>query len=133
MNRSSIIALAVLVVLLLGSGVAYSASQHKKVVADTAIHQVSLMGDHAEPAELLIKVGETVQFNSKDGLSHNLGAGTGGDIEAHQHDDDSFESGEFKSDEAYKARFSTVGVFYLHDHLHPKITITIAVYDPNKK
>ncbi len=131
MKKYALVAIIVLLTIVAGSALFFAS--HRKASIENSVHTVSLLKDHAEPAELLIKAGDTVQFNSKDGLRHNLGAGTGNSVANHQHDDDAFESGQFGSDEAYRARFSTIGVYYLHDHLHPDITVTVAVYDPKAK
>jgi plastocyanin len=90
------------------------------------VHMVSLLKDKADPDIVLIKVGDYVQFNSKDGKNHDLEQGHGeayGDV--HQHIDSAAGSGNFKADEAYKVQFKKVGIFEFHDHYNPKIHITV--------
>ncbi len=96
------------------------------------VHAVSLFMDHAEPAELLITVGESVQFNSKDGRTHTIDSGAGNAYgETHDHAGDGIESGEFGADEGYRVEFKKVGSYFFHDHDHPDVTISVAVYDPS--
>ncbi len=113
-------------------------SRHKSVQALAAapapegLYYVALQGNGAVPSEVLIKTGESVEFDSKDGKMHNIASGKGNDYHAdHDHESVSgVESGVFAPDEGYKVKFSTPGVYYFHDHLDPSIAITVAVYDP---
>lgn len=98
---------------------------------------VDLMSDGMVPNSLSVKVGETVQFNSKDGKSHNIGLGEGQGVPADEHDNiehnhehlGSYESGDFKSDEAWRVTFKKVGTYKFHDHYNPKLNILVVVYD----
>jgi plastocyanin len=105
--------------------------------ADTrVIHYVALHASSSDPADLLIKVGEFVEFDSKDGKTHNISSGAGNaDGEKHDHavGADELESGDFAADEGYLAQFKKVGTYYFHDHLNPNIHISVGVYDPNVK
>ncbi|MES2437063.1 MAG: hypothetical protein V4519_03545 [Patescibacteria group bacterium] len=104
-------------------------------------HYVDLTDDKAVPAELLIKIGEYVQFDSKDGKTHNISSGKGNDYgNTHEHtatsskmSGDQIESGPFGADEGFKVFFARTGTYYFHDHMDADITITVAVYDPSKK
>ncbi len=87
---------------------------------------VALKADGAEPDIVTVKVGETVQFNSADGNSHNLSNGLGG--EEHEHSGP-YSSGEFKSDEAWRVQFKQPGTFKFHDHLNPNINVLVVAYN----
>ncbi len=96
-----------------------------------AIHHVSLTEQGADPANLLIQVGEYVQFDSKDGKTHDIASGAGdGDGEHHDHTATGLESGDFKADEGYRVQFKKIGSYYFHDHLKPSSTISVGVYEP---
>lgn len=94
--------------------------------AENSIIQVSLFSDHADPDTLSVKEGRTIQFNNKDGKKHFLTSGEGG--KDHQHVEGGFESGEFGTNEAWKATFHKKGTYTFHDHNHPLINILIVVY-----
>ncbi len=116
---------------LLHTGLAKAAVSQVPAPAAPAVHEVSLFADHAEPTQLLINVGESVQFNSKDGNSHNIDSGAGNAYgETHDHAAEGIASGEFGPDEGYRVEFKKVGAYFFHDHDHPNITISVAVYDP---
>ena len=108
-----------------------------QVTASTTpeIHYIGLTKGKAEPADVLIKVGDYVEFDSKDGKPHDIASGKGNDYgEKHDHTHgDGVESGAFAADEGYKVQFKQIGMFFFHDHLNPNIAISVAVYDPNKK
>lgn len=123
-----------------GAGTAYysASTQAKKV---SGIQEVSLVANEAKPSVLFVKVGESVQFNSRDGKDHYIGSGRGeaghdthdADTEksAHEHTE-GINSGQFGPDEGYRVRFSKVGTYEFHDHLNPSIRITVVVYQPEK-
>jgi len=92
------------------------------------IHMVSLMGNKAVPDIVLAKVGDFVQFNSKDGKDHNLAQGNGNAVDkTHEHKEYGIESGNFKKDEAYKIQFKKVGIYAFHDHYNPDIYMRVIV------
>ncbi len=64
--------------------------KHKAVAsADCHGNCVALNKDQISPNTLTVKLGDYVQFNSADGLRHNLGLGDGeGDLHSHEHVDD---------------------------------------------
>jgi len=95
------------------------------------IYQVALEADRARPDAVQVNIGDSVQFNSKDGKSHSLGQGKGGT--EHQHTAEAPLTGRFKADEGYRQQFKELGVYNFHDHENPKINIAVVVYDPNKK
>lgn len=108
------------------------AKAHKPKAA--VVHQVDLLADHANPSIVPVKLGESVQFNTKDGLKHNIDQGLGEtnshnhDAGGHDHTVGGLSSGDFKSGEAWRAQFKKVGTYYFHDHFQPDIRITIVVY-----
>lgn len=97
----------------------------------TAIHQVSLYEEGAVPDALFVGVGEFVQFNSKDGKSHIIAQGGGSEFDQeHDHSEFGPQSGLFGPDEAYRVQLKKKGTYHLHDHLNPKIFVTIVAYEP---
>jgi plastocyanin len=116
----------------IGFGIFYSISKNSGTETQ-AICQgicVSLYENRAAPDTVTVPVGTHVQFNSKDGKSHNLSLGEGG--EEHEHNG-KFYSGEFQADEGWRAEFNQEGSFYFHDHFNPKINILVVVYTPGKE
>lgn len=100
---------------------------------------VNIEHDQINPNELAVKVGEFVQFNSKDGRVHNLALGNGtGHHGDSGHEDDpvnnshehlgSLQSGEFGADEAWRVQFTDPGTFIIHDHNNPELSILVVVY-----
>ncbi|MBA3723598.1 MAG: hypothetical protein H0W89_01745 [Candidatus Levybacteria bacterium] len=101
---------------------------------DTGVTLVALKNDKAIPDAVAIKVGEYVQFNSKDGKSHEIASGTGdGYGNDHGHDQSGVDSGVFDADEAYKVQFKKTGTYEFHDNKNPKIFVTVVVYKPDTK
>lgn len=97
-------------------------------------HHVSLLKNKASPSELIVKLGETVQFDSRDGKNHDIAQGPGNEFKkAHDHPEGSKESGPFGPNEGYKISFTKPGTYHFHDHLNPKIFVAVVVYDPSKK
>lgn len=91
---------------------------------------IALTGSGANPDEVSVKIGSTIQFNSADGNSHSLSLGAGG--EKHSHNGP-FNSGEFKADEAWRATFDEPGTFLFHDHDNPDINVLVVAYGDNPK
>lgn len=92
------------------------------------IHEISLLSDKAVPDVLSIKLGELVQFNSKDGRDHNMAQGEGDEFEkSHSHNEQAIESGRFGPDEGYRLELKKVGVYHFHDHYNPAVYSTIIV------
>lgn len=108
-------------------------------------HLVSLTKDQTQPVDLLINVGDYVQFNSKDGSEHQLIQGKptadhGHDEyadavhgEAHGATDSPLDSGIIKADEGYLLQLNRVGKYDFHDNYNHNYAITVIVYDKNKK
>ncbi len=141
-NKKKIIG-GFLVVVLIGIGFALGATRSQtnaevqtvavedRVNTTENIYYVALNEKNAIPAELLIKRGEFVQFNSNDGKSHDISTGKGNDYGREHDHEGTTQSGPFGADEGYKVQFNLIGTYYFHDHNNPDITITVAVYDPN--
>jgi plastocyanin len=101
------------------------------------VHEVALADGQATPSVIIIKVGESVQFNAKDDRQHDIGQGRGNDeahrdlgLQAHEHEK-GIQSGPFGPDEGYRVLFSEAGIFDFHDHLNPTISITVIVQSDN--
>ncbi len=133
-NHKRIIGLITLAFLGTGVFAGIKLAGSRPVLAGPVVHQVDLETDHATPALLPVKVGESVQFNTKDGLTHNIGPGQGEGSGLHhqpgehRHSKSGPMSGKFGAGEAWLAKFDSPGTYYFHDHLHPKIAITVVVY-----
>ena len=140
MNAKWSIYFAFLAVLfLVAVGIAYGAKSEgvlgaeQGAIAGSAVHHVSLKDGAAFPDELVIKVGEQVQFNSNDGRSHNISSGKGNDYgEEHGHDEQGVSSGQFAADEAFLVSFPAPGTYYFHDHYDASAFITVLVYTPEE-
>ncbi len=103
------------------------ASAPAKLVSD--ITTVNLTDKGAVPDEVNVIVGKTVQFNSKDGKSHNLGVEP-----THSHGsipDTEYTSGTFGPNEAWKVTFKEAGSFNFTDQLNPGISILVIAYHPS--
>lgn len=108
-------------------------------------HVVSLTKDQKEPVDLLINVGDYVQFNSKDGSEHQVIQGKptadhGHDEyadavhgEEHGKTDSPLDSGIIKADEGYLLQFKNIGKFEFHDNYNHDYAITVIVYDKDQK
>lgn len=90
---------------------------------------IGLYEDRASPDTIAVPLGNYVQFNSKDGKTHDLSFGEGGVEHVHS---GKFYSGDFSANEGWRVQFNQEGTFYFHDHLNPKISILIIVYSPGK-
>ncbi len=114
--------------------------------------QVSLFADRAEPSATAVERGKAVVFNTKDDKIHDIGQGSGKDEAAHEgsghgdeashegsrsgeheHTNGGKESGPFGKGQAYRVVFDKIGTYTFHDHLNPKIRITVVVYEPNAR
>ncbi|MEO6508917.1 MAG: plastocyanin/azurin family copper-binding protein [Patescibacteria group bacterium] len=101
----------------------------KPLVLSTTIHTISLLEKGANPDAITAKVGEYVQFNTKDNKKHEMALGKGNEFEkGHEHLESSVDSGVFGPGEAYKIQFKEKGTFHFHDHLNPNIYVAVVVY-----
>lgn len=93
-----------------------------------AVYEVALRSENKDPIDLLIKKGEYVQFNSKDGGQHQIVQGRHGNTE---HAKQALDSKVFNGDEGYLIEFKATGKYEFHDNYDHDYTINILVYDPN--
>jgi plastocyanin len=127
-------------------GVTYYKQTQNAVVSDAV--QVDLLTDHAQPSVVSVGKGKFVQFNTKDNKTHNIGQGSGESTThdasssthehgpegaTHEHTPGTKESGTFGKNQAYRLQFNEKGTFTYHDHLNPKISIVVVVYESDKK
>jgi plastocyanin len=91
---------------------------------------IDITKDGMKPGEVAVKAGSFVQFNARDGKTHNLSLGKGG--EAHDHSGP-FHSGDFKKDEAWRVQFKQEGSYYFHDHYDPSLSVLVVVYKAGKE
>jgi plastocyanin len=91
---------------------------------------IDITSDGIKPGEVAIEAGRYVQFNTKDGKTHNLSLGKGG--EAHDHTGP-LHSGDFKKDEAWRVQFKEEGSYYFHDHYNPELSVLVVVYKTGKE
>lgn len=127
------------------NNVATQADDRSKLGSKENPHLVSLTKDQTEPVDLLIDVGDYVQFNSSDGSVHQLIQGKptadhGHDEyadavhgEAHGATDSPLDSGIIKADEGYLLQLNKVGKYDFHDNYNHNYAITVIVYDKDKK
>lgn len=83
------------------------------------VHQIALLGDHAQPNLLTIKTGDSVEFIAQDGVDHRLSDGK-------------VDSGVVKPADRYRVQLKHAGNTTFRDLLHPKIQAEVVVYDPGK-
>ena len=98
-----------------------------KQAAQYSLTMINLLANKASPDQAVVKVGQTIQFNSRDGKNHNLSLGEGHD---HDHSAGTYQSGLFKADEAWKVTFKEPGTFTFHDEENPNISIIVVAYNP---
>ncbi len=150
----------VVVAAIIGFGVIYAvrSSNNNSVTANTQStennsqlgtkqnpHQVALTKDQEKPIDLLIDVGDYVQFNSKDGGEHQIIQGKptvehGHDAlsdathgEEHGTSASPLDSGIIKADEGYIVQFKNVGKYEFHDNYNHHYAVTVIVYDKDLK
>ncbi len=99
--------------------------QMPKTPAVETVHPVSLLSDHADPAELIIRTGETVRFDNNDGIDHSI---------QEKADDAGASDATWSVPPGGNARleFKNAGTFNYFDKLHPAIVLKVIVYDPSK-
>ena len=129
-----ILGVAVIGFAIAGFGTSYALTKHQIVKSSPSLGpiNVSLANDSASPNSLAIKVGQIVQFNTKDNQNHDIAFGEG-NADGHDHEHtSSYESGQFGSGQAWQVQFKKAGTFTLHDHLHPNINVIVVAYNPSK-
>ena len=93
------------------------------------VHHIALFKTKAIPDAISIHAGEYVEFDSKDGETHDIALGGGNENgHSHDHSDIDISSGVFGADEAYQLLIKDKGVYDFHDHLHPDIFVTVVAY-----
>ena len=124
---------------------AQSAASNSKLGTKQNPYQVALKKSQEAPIDLLIDVGDYVQFNSKDGGEHQIIQGSpsvehGHDAlsdathgEEHSTSASPLDSGIIKADEGYIVQFKNVGKYEFHDNYNHRYAITVIVYDKGKK
>lgn len=122
-------------VLVVSAGIGFFAIQFTQPkVRNDGTHQVELRSNGAVPTAIAVVKGSFVEFDTKDGRSHNIYEGSG-----HAHSDNSSassggpESGIFGPGSGYRVTFSQLGTYEFRDHLHDNIAVTVIVYEPKKK
>lgn len=129
----------VVILFLAAAATSYGLGQNSPKVSTASaagIHEVVINDDQMKPNAMLVKTGESVQFNPKDGKKHNIASGKGSKGPntgpGHNHQEGS-ESGYFEPDEGYRVTFNKEGVYYYHDHDKPGATTSVIVSnDPTK-
>lgn len=103
-------------------GIVYSRTRKAPVVE--TVHPVTLLQNHADPAELIIRTGETVRFDNGDGIDHSMYDKANSDPAA--------TTWSVPSGGSNHVTFPQAGTFEYGDKLHPAITVKVVVYDPKK-
>lgn len=134
------------------TGVAFSnydkARSNQLSPTKNATHMVMLEKDGAKPDIVTINIGDTVQFNSRDGRSHQIVEEPGKEHasnnyplatlgewlipKASAHGEERHKSGGLKSavfgpDEAFQIRFDERGIKTFGDHLNSGFSIVVVV------
>lgn len=126
------IMIAGLSALAIGFAIAYAATPSKPAVASAHITHVAIRDNKIVPDQVTIPVGQTVEFDTKDGLTHEIGLGEGdGDGHDHEHKGE-YSSGAFGANQAWRVTFKQAGTFTFHDHMHPDINVLVVAYNPKK-
>lgn len=100
---------------------------------------IELRASGATPDAIAVVKGSFVQFDVKDDRTYNIGQGKGNDpvhqemnLNEHDHPKSAKESGIFGPGQGYRVTFNEVGTYYFHDHVNPKISIAVVVYEPKR-
>lgn len=120
----------------LGYGLSSLSQRHPLLRADKT-HIIELRSSGASPDAIAVVKGSYVEFDVKDNRTYNIGQGSGDDpvhqqahVDIHDHPKGAIESGAFGPGQGYRVTFNKTGTFQFHDHLNPKISITVIVYEP---
>lgn len=112
-----------------GFGVSVGIAKSHTSKPAATVTEIQLLKDRAEPTAITVKVGETVQFNAKDGRTHDIARGSGGLAGVHTATSDTGpSSGQFGADEGYRLTMKEAGTFDFYDKLDPRLSVTIIVY-----
>lgn len=133
-KRNGLTFIAIFVFFALGAFIASRTYANASAKADTS-HSVALTMSGIKPSAIAITKGDYVEFDTKDGRTHEIGQGKGDDEVHHASGQDVHDhliggklSGNFGPGEGYKVRFSQTGTYDFHDHLHPELSLTVVVY-----
>ena len=96
-------------------------------------HIVQLRSTGAFPDVKTVEKGSYIEFDARDGRSHNIYEGLAHAGHESASTNKVTESGIFGVDSGYRVTFSQVGTYEFHDYLHDNITITVIVYEPKSK
>lgn len=107
------------------------------------VSHVYLESTGAKPDLITIDIGQTVQFNARDGRNHQIVQEANAEhktsvlpgwlvktAQAHgqqQHQAGGIQSGTFGPDEAFQAKFDKRGIYKFADHLNPNISVVVVV------
>lgn len=134
-SQKTLIVLTGLAVALLAFGGGYALSKRGKSTASGPIQTqcegtcVALYDESADPSVVTVTAGSYVQFNVGDNGKHNL---TLGDGDTHHQEIESYSSGDFEGDEAWRVQFKKDGTYSFKDKYHPKTYINVVVYTEGK-
>jgi hypothetical protein len=115
-------------------GLTYNQAKQSRIPKGSA-HIVELSDGKAVPNTLIIKTGEVVQFESKDGRQYKIGQGDA-DPSLHDaarsklHDDGLKDIQSEVFTDSFRATFPKAGIYFFHDHLDPNIVIEVQAFDP---
>lgn len=132
--RKQIALMVAILVLAAGIGFAitYFTSPARHVKNDGS-HIVNLTATGADPDAIAIVRGSYVEFDAKDGRSHNIGEGSAHPEHTSTSVKSAHDSGIFGPGYGYRVSFREVGTYQFFDHLNPKVKVTVIVYEPAKK
>lgn len=138
-RKGSLIFGAIFVTFAIGAFVASQIPAQASTKPDTS-RIVELTTSGAKPSAIAVTKGDYVQFATKDGRMHEIGQGSGDDevhhsagMDEHNHLANGKLSDRFGIGEAYKVQFNQTGTFEFHDHLNPKLSATVIVYEAGTK
>ncbi len=141
LSRNALTILTVVLVTTIGLGYGLNTllKPHPLMKAD-GNHIIELRSTGATPDAIAITRGSYVEFDVKDKRTYNIGQGSGDDpvhqqahLDIHDHPKGALESGAFGPGQGYRVQFNAVGTYPFHDHLNPKISVTVIVYEPKSK
>ncbi len=99
----------------------------------SVINRVFLTFQGAVPDAIVVKLGELLEFDARDGKLHDIARGGGDEFnQSHSHEEFGIESGKFGPDEGYRVSFRAPGVYHFHDHYNPRIFVAVVVYEEKK-
>lgn len=127
-KKGAIAASAFVLAAVLGYGLQHRSPLKPKEHPMAQVSQVFLLKDRIDPDTVLVGVGEFIQFNSRDGRSHNLAQGRGNNFGRDHDHEPGLESGVFGPDEAYRVQIKKPGTYFWHDHAHPELSATVVAY-----